>query len=159
MAMPNRRAACAHWCLKYSRYASCCHPLRRSRGSVRTGPWCVLTRPKCYRLRGAGRRNTGSVVAAVVARGQVLVDLLAGGADRITLGVTAGHPDLAAKRGNRRAGHHAVDDLALVDVVREPLVIAVAVRRVRPHILLDAGLLVRKNLSLAHLGESISSGA
>src|SRR5271155_1036914 len=107
----------------------------------------MLTRPKLYRLSCS--------VVAFAARGQHSVDLLAGRADRIALGVTAWHPHLAAERGDRRARHHAVDDLALVDVVREPLVVAVTVRRIRPHILVDAGPLVGENLSLAHVASVV----
>src|SRR5271155_174820 len=109
----------------------------------------MLTRPKLYRLSCS--------VLAFAALGQHFVDLLAGGADRIALGVAARHPHLAAERGDRRARHHAVDDLALVDVVREPLVIAVTMRQIGAHVLLDACALVRKNLSLAHVGESSSA--
>jgi len=41
--------------------------------------------------------------------------------------------------------------------VREPLMVAVTVRQVGPDILLDARVLLRKHLSLAHLRESTCS--
>jgi len=115
-------------------------------------------------FRGTIPRNTRDVgtrppdplesLAAVVARGQPLVDLLAGGADRIAFRVPAGYPHLAAQRDQRRAHHRTLDDLVLLHVVREPLVIAVAVRQVGPDVLVDARLLLGKNLSLTHVGES-----
>src|SRR5277367_1594146 len=111
----------------------------------------MLTRPKLYRLSCS--------VVAFAARGQHSVDLLAGRADRIALGVTAWHPHLAAERGDRRARHHAVDDLALVDVVREPLVIAVTMRQIGLRIFADARVLLRKNLSLAHVASLVQAAS
>ena len=99
------------------------------------------------------RLSAGGLVFAF-AGGEMIVDLLASGADRVPLGVPARHPDLAAERGDRRSGDHAVNDLVLVDVVCEPLMVAVTVRQVGPDILLDARVLLGKHLSLAHLRES-----
>src|SRR5665647_884387 len=77
-------------------------------------------------LRGATARRlqrySGSVLAALWA-GQTGVDLLAGGAHRELLGVTAGDPDLATERDHRLAGQRALHDLVLADVVREALVV------------------------------------
>src|SRR6202167_5410838 len=61
---------------------------------------------------------------AVIARRQRLVNFLALRADRVFLGVPARHPDLAAQRLDRRAEHGRVHHVVLVDIVREPLVIA-----------------------------------
>src|ERR1700722_16562671 len=93
----------------------------------------MLTRPKCYRgetpFAGKGARLS---VAAALTWGKPLVDFLARGADRIALRVPARHPDLAAERGQRRAEYRTVDDFVFLHVVREPLVIAITVRRVGP---------------------------
>src|SRR6185437_13878766 len=60
------------------------------------------------------------------------VELLAHRADREVLRIAAGHPDLPAQRDHRRAEHHCLGDLVLVDVVGEPLVVAVVGPQVRP---------------------------
>src|ERR1700761_9591030 len=101
--------------------------------------------------------RSGSV--AVPALGQPFVDFLALRADREPLGVPARRPDLAAQGDHRIAGHRALDNLVLVDVVGEPLVVPVAaVREIRPDVSLDPGATfglsgsVRKNLG-AHTFE------
>src|SRR5580704_1435328 len=113
----------------------------------------MLTRPKCYRgetpFAGKGARLS---VAAAVTGGKPLVDFLARGANRIALRIPARHPDLAAERGQRRAEHRTVDDLVFLHVVREPLVIAVTVRRVGPDVLADPRALLGKNLGITHTG-------
>src|ERR1700685_2647499 len=94
----SRKSRLGTW--KYAWYAAFCHSLRGCRSSFRTGSWCVLTRAKGYRNSGpaGGPERHRSAVAALAARRQVLVNLLAHGADRIALRVTAGDPDLAAQR-------------------------------------------------------------
>ena len=106
---------------------------------------------------GAGPAHRGSVFALATG-GQHVEDLLAGGTDRVTLGIPARHPYLAAEGDDGGSGHRALDDLVLVDVVREPLVIPVAVRQIGPCVFADARFLLRKSLSLAHVSESSSDG-
>src|SRR5665647_2834550 len=78
--------------------------------------------PRCVIERRLQRRS-GSVLAALRTR-QTSVDLLARGAHRELLGVTTGDPDLATERDHRIAGHRALHDLVLADVVREALMVA-----------------------------------
>src|ERR1700689_5058282 len=91
--------------------------------------WLTAVRPL---LRGA---------VAVVARRQRLVNFLALRADRVFLGVPARHPDLAAQRLDRRAEHGRIHHVVLVDVVREPLVIAM--RGIDLAVLMDLQVAVR----------------
>ena len=79
-------------------------------------------------LARALARFSGSVVAPLRER---LVDLLAFRAHRVTLRITARHPDLAAQRHHGRAAHGAVDDLVLLDIMGEPLMVAIAGLQIR----------------------------
>src|SRR5690606_24905423 len=82
------------------------------------------------RSPSGGRGVASRVLVAVATRWHALPDLLAFRAHRVLLGVTTGHPHLAAQRDDGRAVDHRVDELVLGHVVREPLVVAVvAVRR------------------------------
>src|SRR5690606_3882385 len=66
-----------------------------------------------------------ALVAALAAGTQGLPDLLALGADRETLRITTGDPDLAAQRDHRSAHDHRLGQLVLGYVVGEAFVVAV----------------------------------
>src|ERR1700679_2667908 len=111
------------------------------------------------REAGVIRQKLARSLALAAAVGQRLVDLLALRADRAPLGIPARRPDRAAQRDHRVAGHRALDDLVLVDVVGEPLVVPVApVGEIPPDVSLDPGATfglggsVRENLG-AHTFE------
>src|SRR5690606_1795837 len=103
------------------------------------GPGATFTPP---------RRSWPEGLLAFVrsALGQSVVDLLALGADRVLLGVAAGHPHLAAEGTDRGSHHLRLGDLVLVGVVGETLMIAV-VRQV------GADVALGKDLRAAHLTE------
>src|SRR4051812_2746244 len=136
--------------VKYSVIAACCHarsevavPQAARSGQAGGSAWgaaasvgrAPVTRRPCRtgrRGRGAGgapdvveRSRVGARAVAVRAVGEPLPDLLAVRADRELGAVAAGHPDLPAEGDDRRAHHHGLGELVLLDVVGEAVVVAV----------------------------------
>src|SRR5271170_2582991 len=99
--------------------------------------WCRSTSARVMESEPTGRHVDGRLVRGQ-RPSQGRGDLLARGTDRVLLGVTTRHPDLAAQRPHRRGVDHAADDrvvegdeltvlgrVALEDDVRESLVVLI----------------------------------
>src|SRR5262245_34693862 len=92
----------------------------------------------------------------VVAGRQRLVDFLTLRADGELLRIPAGHPDLAAQRLDGRAEDRGLHHVVLVDVVREPLMIAM--RRIDLEVFVNLQVAVWHNFG-AHNTKPTFSGA
>src|SRR5690606_11805295 len=79
---------------------------------------------------------------------QGLPDLLALGADRETLRITTGDPDLAAQRDHRSAHDHRLGQLVLGYIVGEAFVVAVIDPELCPFV--DNGVRTGSQLGVAH---------
>jgi hypothetical protein len=141
-----------------ARWDKTCKPLPRPASEPDDGPArAVAARtggPITYRDpagRPVARRRSS------VALGQRLVDFLALRADGEPLGIPARHPHLAAQRHHRATGYRTVDDLVFLDVVRKPLMIAIAVGEIRA----DVGILpgLAAGSSCAHNDRVYSASA
>ena len=86
----------------------------------------AIARAAARSVRAVPRR-AGAPDPIPVARAllQLVVDLLAVGADRELLGIATRDPHLAAQGDHRLAGQRRLQDLLLLHVVGEPLVVAV----------------------------------
>src|ERR1700751_4031167 len=106
--------------------------------------------------RGRLTRGRPSVLVVVTVAGrQRLVDFLALRTDGELLRVPARHPDLAAQRLDGRAEDRGLHHVVLVDIVREPLVIAM--RRIDLEIFVNLQVAVRHYFG-AHVSKLTVSG-
>ncbi len=92
--------------------------LAESGGAVRAGVVCYTEPEDVARLLQVVDRTGLELPPGGFA-------FLAGGADRVALGVAGRDPLLAAQRGDGLAGHRGADDVVLAAVVREAIVVAV----------------------------------
>src|SRR4051794_39936935 len=130
-----------------------CSRTPRSSAPRRSSPWPRRSRTGCsrWRIQGVPPQRPAEVDALVagvagvagvaVARLEGLPHLAALGADRELLRRAARDPYLAAQRHHRRAHHHRLGELVLVDVVAEALVVALVGRdRALLDALVDGGV-------------------
>src|ERR671915_508475 len=111
-----------------------CRPAARSRSRR-----CAADRARPERRAARHGQPRQWWLIRLFAGGHGLEDLFALWAHGIFLWVTVRYPNLATQRDHRSAAHGALHDLVLVGVVGESLVIAVAVRHIRPGIALGNG--------------------
>src|SRR5699024_9171440 len=97
----------------------------RARGAGSAAPAEEAAEAASARSALAG---SAGAVPAVVRLAEALVDLLALRAHRVLLGITPGHPHLAAQGDHGRAAERGLGDLVLAHVMGEPVVVAVVGR-------------------------------